>query len=137
MFGRSARSWWKEVDGLFTEILTLIMKQIQDATTALVTRQTNPDIESVMRRRQQQIYETIEEIRSRLIVHAAVRGAEVDLPLLLSLMSVTKDADAISHLTDEVLRCQTWRSTATGVLGRISNRRAMKWRTSSPTCQQS
>lgn len=37
----------------------------------------------------------VEDIRRRLVVHAAVRGHEVDLPSLLVYISITKDIDRL------------------------------------------
>lgn len=82
----------------FAELLVLTSQQIRRAIEVVVGQQRVADVGSAFLGRQDAIRSLVEGIRRKLIVHTAVRGREVDFPLLLVWMSITKDVDRIGHL---------------------------------------
>jgi phosphate uptake regulator len=93
-FFRTGRSSIEEVEALLVQMLR-DGKAVYDAATAAVfgggkSRETKREVKST----DQEINQAQRDVRRALMVHASVSG-RIDLPLVLTYMSVVKDAERV------------------------------------------
>ena len=101
--------------------IELIEEQLQDmlsatgetmdmALDALFGRVDPAEIEKALKKRDRTVNRNERAIRRELIVHAGVRGANADVPLLLVYMSIIKDIERVGDYTKNI-----WDVASTGV----------------------
>lgn len=111
LFRRQPKHQLEETERDFAELIVLTSQQIRSAVEVVIGRHQAIGAESAFLDRQLVNRRMVEGIRRRLIVHAAVRGHEVDFPLLLVWMSTTKDVDRIGQLAGDLWQLSSVEAT--------------------------
>src|SRR5688572_12934907 len=94
-----------QVDMIEEELSTMLSTSSETFTMALdaLTRRTDPQaIGKALRKRDKSINKVERAIRRRLIVHAGVRGALADAPILFVYMSIAKDIERVGDLAKDM-----------------------------------
>ncbi|HEX2155140.1 MAG TPA: PhoU domain-containing protein [Acidimicrobiia bacterium] len=94
-----------QVENIEAEIATMLSTSAETfrmATDALTRRIEPEEIGRALRKRDRSINKVERAIRRRLIVHAGVRGALADAPILFVYMSIAKDIERVGDLTKDM-----------------------------------
>ncbi|HLU52224.1 MAG TPA: PhoU domain-containing protein, partial [Acidimicrobiia bacterium] len=94
-----------QVEAIEEEIATMLATSGETFRMALdaLTRRTDPaKIGKTLRKRDRSINKVERAIRRRLIVHAGVRGALADAPVLFVYMSIAKDIERVGDLAKDM-----------------------------------
>lgn len=94
-----------QVESIEEEISTMLSTASETFRMALdaLTRRTEPDtVGKQLRKRDRSINRVERAIRRRLIVHAGVRGALADAPVLFVYMSIAKDIERVGDLAKDM-----------------------------------
>lgn len=111
LFTRRPKDQLEEIEQSFAELIALTSEQIRSAIEVVIGHQQAIDVEYLFLSQRDVIRTMVEGIRRKLIVHAAVRGRQVDFPLLLVWMSTTKDVDRIGQLAGDLWQLSSVEAT--------------------------
>ncbi len=90
------------IEGEITEMLSTADKTLQMAFAALARRVQPEEVGDDLRRKDRRINRVERSIRRQLVIHAGVRGSEVDLPVLLVYMSIAKDIERVGDIAKDL-----------------------------------
>lgn len=110
LFKGKGESQIELIEGQLQDMLTATGETMDMAMDALFGRVEPAEIEKALKKRDRSVNRNERAIRRELIVHAGVRGAAADVPLLLVYMSIIKDIERIGDYTKNI-----WDVAATGV----------------------
>jgi phosphate uptake regulator len=109
-FRGGADSQLEEIEGLIIQMLLDSRHTFDLAINALIGG-TDPDtVGAQIRRTDIGVNRALRQVRKELVVHASVRGAQADLPMLLTSMSIVKDAERIGDYAKNI-----WDVAAAGI----------------------
>ena len=92
------------------EMLATTQETFQMAMDALFRRVDPAEVAKPLRKADKSVNRVERSIRRSLVVHAGVHGAEIDAPLLLTYMSISKDIERVGDITKDM-----WDLAASGV----------------------
>jgi phosphate transport system protein len=101
-FRGGADSQLEEIEGLIIQMLLDSRHTFDLAINALIGG-TDPDtVGAQIRKTDIGVNRALRQVRKELVVHASVRGAKADLPMLLTSMSIVKDAERIGDYAKNI-----------------------------------
>lgn len=102
LFRGSGESQVESIEEEIGQMLATASESFRLALDAL-TRRTDPeDVGRTLRKRDKSINKVERAIRRQLIVHAGVRGALADVPVLFVYMSIAKDIERVGDMTKDL-----------------------------------
>ena len=102
LFKSGSPSQVERIEAEITEMLSTTGKTLQMAFEALARRVQPEEVGDALRNKDRSINRVERSIRRQLVVHAGVRGSEVDLPMLLVYMSIAKDIERVGDIAKDL-----------------------------------
>jgi phosphate uptake regulator len=90
------------IEAEITGMLSTTGKTLQMAFDALARRVEPEEVGDALHSKDRSINRVERSIRRQLVVHAGVRGSEVDLPMLLVYMSIAKDIERVGDIAKDL-----------------------------------
>jgi len=109
-FRGGADSQLEEIEGLIIQMLLDSRHTFDLAINALIGGTDPATVGSQIRKTDIGVNRALRQVRKELVVHASVRGAKADLPMLLTSMSIVKDAERIGDYAKNI-----WDLAAAGI----------------------
>jgi phosphate uptake regulator len=110
LFRGKGGSQVETIEAQIGEMLATTNETFGMAIDALIRRVAPEEVGKPLRKADKSVNRVERAIRRELVVHAGVRGAEADVPLLLTYMSISKDIERVGDLTKDM-----WDLAAAGV----------------------
>ncbi len=95
LFSGKGESQIERIESQIQEMFKDCGRTLDLATSALLERVAAAEVGKKLRKRDRSVNRLEREIRRELVVHAGVRGAAADIPVILVYMSIIKDIERV------------------------------------------